>query len=139
VLADGWYYSGDLGFLHDGECFVVGRKKDLIIIAGNNVLPEDVEDAVGGVPGAIPGRVVAFGVEDPQLGTELLCVIVESEAATDAEKRALRLAVVQAGMRVDVTVSRVYVVPPRWLIKSSSGKPGRAANRARALESLSWK
>ena len=77
VLADGWYFSGDYGFVHDGEYYVVGRKKDLIIVAGNNVFPEDVEDAVGTVPGVMPGRVVAFGVEDERLGTEVLCVIAE--------------------------------------------------------------
>jgi fatty-acyl-CoA synthase len=133
VLADGWYFSGDQGFLHDGECYVVGRKKDLIIVAGNNVFPEDVEDAVGAVPGVLPGRVVAFGTEDERLGTDALCVIAESEVRSGQEAKALRVAILQAGMAIDVTISRVYLVPPRWLIKSSSGKPARAANRDRAL------
>jgi len=134
VLRDGWYHSGDLGFVHEGECYVVGRKKDLVILAGNNVFPEDVEDAVGRVPGVLPGRVVAFGVEDPSLGTEVLGVVAETEAATDAERRALRVAILRAGMALDLTISRVHLVPPRWLIKSSSGKPARAANRARVLQ-----
>ena len=125
-------------FMHDGECFVIGRRKDVIIIAGNNVFPEDVEDAVGRIPGVIPGRVAAFGVEDDEIGTEVLCVLAETEA-TDAEKKVLRKAVKAAGIDIDVTISRVYLVPPRWLIKSSSGKPARAANKARAITDLSWR
>jgi acyl-CoA synthetase (AMP-forming)/AMP-acid ligase II len=133
VLVDGWYYSGDFGFVHDGQCYVVGRKKDLIIVAGNNVYPEDVEDAVSRVTGVLPGRVVAFGADDPSLGTEVLCVVVESAVEPEAEQRALRVAILRAAMAVDVTISRIYIVPPRWMIKSSSGKPARAANRDRAL------
>jgi len=139
VLRDGWYYSGDYGFVQGGECYVVGRKKDLIIVAGNNVYPEDVEDAVGRVPGVIPGRVVAFGVDDERLGTEMLCVVAETGTPTGAEAKALRMAVVRAGMDVDATIARVFLVPPRWMIKSSSGKPARAANRTRALDGVAWK
>jgi len=139
VLRDDWYFSGDYGFVHGGECYVVGRKKDLIIVAGNNVYPEDIEDAVGRVPGVIPGRVVAFGVDDERLGTEMLCVVAETETPDGSEAKALRLAVVQAGMGVDATIARVYLVPPRWMIKSSSGKPARAANRTRALDAVAWK
>ena len=134
VMRGEWYLSGDLGFLAEGELFIIGRKKDLIIVAGNNVLPEDVEDAVGRVPGVIPGRVVAFGVEDESLGTEVLCVIAETEETADERRKALRVAVLRAGMAIDVTISRVYLVPPRWMIKSSSGKPARSTNRTRALE-----
>ena len=138
VLADGWYYSGDYGFIHEGEYYVVGRKKDLIIVAGSNVFPEDVEDAVGAVPGVMPGRVVAFGADDERLGTDVLCVIAESEAQTVPETKAMRLAILQAGMAIDVTITRVYLVPPRWLIKSSSGKPARVTNRDRALAEVAW-
>jgi fatty-acyl-CoA synthase len=139
VLADGWYYSGDLGFLDGDECFVIGRKKDIIIVAGNNVYPEDVEDAVGKSPGVLPGRVVAFGTDDEELGTEVLCVIAETEAQSAEDKKRVRLSILQAGMGMDVTIGRAYLVPPRWLIKSSSGKPSRSANRTRALSEISWK
>lgn len=137
VLRDGWYFSGDLGFVHEGEHYVIGRKKDVVIVAGNNVFPEDVEDAVGRVPGILPGRVVAFGADDERTGTEILCVIAETEAPAEGLKK-LGLAVKQAGMAIDVTISRVYLVPPRWLIKSSSGKPARAANRGRALGEVAF-
>jgi fatty-acyl-CoA synthase len=136
VLRDGWYASGDYGFVHDGECFVIGRKKDVIIVAGKNIYPEDVEDAVGRVEGILPGRVVAFGIDDEALGTEQICVVAETERDAEDERRALRREVIEAAMRLDMTISRMYLVPPRWLIKSSSGKPSRSANRVRALEEL---
>ncbi len=137
VLEDGWYYSGDYGFMHDGECFVIGRKKDIVIVAGKNIYPEDVEDAVSRVAGIMPGRVVAFGVDDEALGTEQICVVAETDRSEDDLLRRLRRDVIEAAMQLDITISRVYLVPPRWLIKSSSGKPSRSANRARALEELS--
>jgi acyl-CoA synthetase (AMP-forming)/AMP-acid ligase II len=136
VLDCGWYFSGDYGFVDDGECFVVGRRKDTIIVAGNNVFPEDVEDAVGQVEGVIPGRVVAFGAEDEAAGTETLCVVAESSVEIDTDKKKLRMAILVAGLAIDVTIARVYLVPPRWLIKSSAGKPSRSANKQRALDEL---
>jgi len=139
VLRDGWYYSGDYGFLHEGDCYVIGRKKDIVIIAGNNVYPEDVEDVIGKVDGVLPGRVVAFGADDESAGTEFLCVVAETPAEDRPARQQVRTAVLKAGMAMDVTIARVYLVPPRWLIKSSSGKPSRSANKGRALAELSWK
>jgi acyl-CoA synthetase (AMP-forming)/AMP-acid ligase II len=132
VLRDGWYYSGDLGFKHGADYFVIGRKKDIIIIAGNNIYPEDVESAIGTVSGVIPGRVVAFGEEDLKIGTDRLCVMAETEVVDAAEQKQLRIAILKAGMAIDVSITRIYLVPPRFLIKSSSGKPSRQANKARA-------
>lgn len=136
VLRDGWYSSGDYGFVHEGECYVIGRKKDIIIVAGKNLYPEDIEDAVGRVPGVLPGRVVAFGVDDAALGTEQVAVVLESAAHDKPDVKELKRAVVEAGMDAGATITRVYVVPPRWLIKSSAGKPSRKANRERALTEL---
>jgi fatty-acyl-CoA synthase len=134
VLRSGQYFSGDLGFELDGEIFVIGRKKDLIIVAGKNLYPEDIEDAVGQVPGVTPGRVVAVGLEDEAAGTEQICVIAETDVTGPAEQKKLRLAIQVAGMQIDVTIARVYLAPPRWLIKSSSGKPSRNAHRQRILD-----
>jgi fatty-acyl-CoA synthase len=131
VLAGGWFRTGDLGFTRDGEVFVIGRKKDIIIVAGKNLFPEDIEDAVSAVPGLLPGRVVAFGVDDPALGTETVAVVAETPIEEKLERDALRRRIVEAGMAVDAPISEVYLVPPRWLIKSSAGKPSRKANRER--------
>jgi fatty-acyl-CoA synthase len=131
ALRDGWYASGDLGFLLDGEVFVVGRKKDVIIVAGKNIYPEDVEDALRGVDGLLPGRVVAFGREDVANGTERICVVAETPLTDDAAHAGVREAITRAGMRIDITISEIFLVEPRWLIKSSAGKPSRTANKER--------
>jgi fatty-acyl-CoA synthase len=132
VLRDGWYYSGDYGFRNGGDYYIVGRKKDIIIVAGNNIYPEDVEAAVGAVDGVIPGRVIAFGEEDAELGSERLAVMAETPVVDKAQKSRLRLEIIKAGMAIDVSIAGVYLAPPRFLIKSSAGKPSRQANKERA-------
>jgi acyl-CoA synthetase (AMP-forming)/AMP-acid ligase II len=131
VLRDGWYYSGDYGFRNGGDYYIVGRKKDIIIVAGNNIYPEDVEAAVGAVDGVIPGRVIAFGEEDAELGSERLAVMAETPVVDKAQKSRLRLEIIKAGMAIDVSIAGVYLAPPRFLIKSSAGKPSRQANKER--------
>jgi acyl-CoA synthetase (AMP-forming)/AMP-acid ligase II len=131
VLRDGWYYSGDYGFRSGGEYFVIGRKKDIVIVAGNNIYPEDVEAVVGRVQGVIPGRVIAFGEEDDNFGSERLAVMAETQATDEHALKALRTSIVTAGMSIDVSITHVYLVPPRFLIKSSAGKPSRSANKER--------
>jgi acyl-CoA synthetase (AMP-forming)/AMP-acid ligase II len=103
----------------------------MIIVAGNNVFPEDIEDAVGHVAGVIPGRVVAFGEDDPDLGSERVCVAAETLLQDEGAKKRLRMDVIKAGMSIDVSIARVYLVPARWLIKSSAGKLSRTANKER--------
>jgi acyl-CoA synthetase (AMP-forming)/AMP-acid ligase II len=134
VLKDGWYFSGDYGFKKDGELFVIGRKKDIIIVAGKNIYPEDVEDAIGTVADLIPGRVISFGEENLELGTEEISVVAETAVTDEVEKRRLIQRVKEKGTSVDLTISHVYLVPPRWLIKSSAGKPSRKANKERIAE-----
>jgi len=134
VLEDGWYYSGDYGFFYDNELFVIGRKKDIIIVAGKNIYPEDVEDFVGRVEGVIPGRVIAFGEDDEELGTEVIGVIAETNYETENDKKNLVQKIKQEALSVDLNIKNVYLVPPRWLIKSSAGKPSRSANKERINE-----
>jgi fatty-acyl-CoA synthase len=136
VLRDGWYRTGDYGFRYGEDWYVIGRRKDIIIVAGRNIYPEDVEDAVFEVPQVVPGRAIAFGVEDEESGTEKIVVVAETALAGRAERKRLCLAIRQAAMAIDVTVSHVCLAPPRWLIKSSSGKLSRRANRERALREL---
>src|SRR5262249_58706240 len=79
ALRDGWYWSGDLGFAVDGELYVVGRKKDLIIVAGKNIQPQDIEEIVSSHPAIHDGRAVAFGLYNPDLGTEDIVVVAEAQ------------------------------------------------------------
>lgn len=134
VVENGWYYSGDYGFKHNGEFFIIGRKKDIIIVAGKNIYPEDIEDTINQVEGIVPGRLIAFGEEDSDMGTEFVSVVAETNAETEEEKNKLRLAILKAGMSIDIIIHKVYLVPSRWLIKSSSGKPSRKANKERLIE-----
>ena len=131
---DGWYLTGDMGYLAGGQAYIVGRSKDLIINAGKNIYPQDIEAIVNEVPGIHPGRAVAFGVPDRREGTELIAVVAELKAplsAADPEaskqvNKAIRQEVARQSL---VTVSYVHLVGPKWLIKTSSGKIARAANR----------
>lgn len=134
VLQDGFYYSGDYGFVYGGEVYVIGRKKDIIIVAGKNIYPEDVENTVAKVEGVIPGRVIAFGVDDTDLGTEVVGVIAETNVTDPDERRMLKRKIMEAGLANDESINRVYLVPSRWLIKSSAGKPSRKANKERIQE-----
>jgi len=133
AIRDGWYLSGDYGFRHGSEYYIIGRKKDVVIIAGNNIYPEDVEAAMHDLDGVIPGRVVAFGEEDAEVGTERLSIVAETTLTDEPERRQLRMAIIKAGMGIDVSITNVYLVPPRFLVKSSAGKLSRSANKERVL------
>jgi acyl-CoA synthetase (AMP-forming)/AMP-acid ligase II len=133
AIRDGWYLSGDYGFKDGSHYFIIGRKKDVVIIAGNNIYPEDVEAAINGLAGVIPGRVVAFGEEDPQFGSERLSVVAETALTEEGDRHRLRMEIIKAGMAIDITITNVYLVPPRFLVKSSAGKPSRSANKERVI------
>jgi acyl-CoA synthetase (AMP-forming)/AMP-acid ligase II len=125
----GWFATGDLGFVLDGELYAVGRKKDLLIVRGKNLYPEDIEDCAGSEPGVRAGRVCAWGEYVESLGTEAVMLMAETAIVEPQERRALTRRVRQRVQReLDVFVQRVHWVPPRWLVKSSSGKMARRTN-----------
>jgi len=126
-----FFLTGDLGYMDRGDVFVTGRIKDLIITAGRNIYPQDIEAAVADVPGTIAGRCVAFGVEDASKGTESVVIVAETGEA-DAQKlaRAISQAVT---LRFDISLADVLVVESGWLKKSTSGKIARSQNRDRYL------
>jgi fatty-acyl-CoA synthase len=130
---DGWYRTGDVGYLADGELFIIGRLRDVIVHRGINLHPEDLEAVIDRVQGCKPGRAVAFGVDSAVDGTELLVAMVELTADADEEQvvREIRLRVAAA---CEVTVHDVVTCPPGSLLKSTSGKPARGANRQRYRE-----
>jgi acyl-CoA synthetase (AMP-forming)/AMP-acid ligase II len=127
-----WYLTGDLGYLVDDELYVSGRKKDLIIVGGKNIYPQDLETLAGDVAGVHPGRVVAFGVFSEQLGSEEVVVIAESDVDEAEERQRIANGIRQAVTKgSDVALRYVEVVDRDWLIKTSSGKIARSANRER--------
>jgi acyl-CoA synthetase (AMP-forming)/AMP-acid ligase II len=133
---DGWYSTGDYGFLADGELYVIGRLKDIIIVGGQNVFPEDIEVVVNSIAGIYPGRVVAFGIQDAEGGTEKMAVVAEfrgvydQAAASLLERRIHKLVMAAAG----IAPRYVAVVPERWIVKSTAGKISRRDTRQRFLE-----
>ena len=137
ALVEGWYLTGDFGYMADGEVFVSGRKKDLMIIGGKNVYPQDIEAVVNEVEGVHPGRAVAFGVFDEESGTEEAVVVAEidPDGATDAEK-----IIAEIESRVTrgtaVALRMVHLVGAKWLVKTSSGKIARSANREKYLAEI---
>jgi acyl-CoA synthetase (AMP-forming)/AMP-acid ligase II len=134
--ADGWYATGDYGFLADGELYVIGRMKDIIIVAGQNVFPEDVEVIAGRARGVYPGRVVAFGIDDEELGTQSIGVVAEMSGVFDPELARNIETEIRALITAALAIAPRYVsvVQQRWIVKSTAGKISRADTRARFIE-----
>jgi acyl-CoA synthetase (AMP-forming)/AMP-acid ligase II len=134
ALRDGWYRTGDLGYLAEGEVFITGRKKDLMIVGGKNIYPQDIESLVNQVPGVHPGRVVVFGIFNPELGTEEVAAVVETDPRSRADPARLSLSIREAvATGSEVTLGPLKLVDERWLVKTSSGKIARGANRDKLL------
>lgn len=136
AIKEGWFYTGDIGYLADGELYVSGRKKDLIIVGGKNVFPQDLEAIANTVPGVYPGRAVAFGVEDLRLGSEGVVMVCEVEASHqgEAEKQKMEMDIrSHVARETEITLMDVRLVDERWLIKTSSGKIARIDNREKYM------
>jgi fatty-acyl-CoA synthase len=130
---EGWYATGDYGFFAHGELFVVGRLREMIIVGGQNIFPEDVETVVNSITGIYPGRVVAFGVTNEAHGTEGLAIVAETrENLTSADARALQQEIFTVVLNtIGVAPRAVAVVPQRWIVKSTAGKISRRDTRER--------
>jgi 1-acyl-sn-glycerol-3-phosphate acyltransferase len=128
TLPGGWLDSGDLAYRADGEFHITGRKKDLIIKAGRNLVPQEIEEAAATVDGIRRGCVVAFGVDRPDQGTESLVVVAETRAEDAAERdRLVAVVTERVAVAVEVPPDEVVLVPPGAVPKTSSGKVRRAA------------
>ena len=126
MFHDGWLCTGDLAYMLDGELVICGRIKDVIIVGGRNVFPEDIERAVGTVEGVRAGNVIAFGV-DGYKGKET--VIVVAEVRSDDLER-VRHDIHHVALEVSGLPPRdVMLVKPGTLPKTSSGKLQRAKCR----------
>jgi acyl-CoA synthetase (AMP-forming)/AMP-acid ligase II len=137
AILDGWYLTGDMGYLADDELYITGRKKDLIIVGGKNVYPQDIENLLNEIKGIHPGRTAVFGILDERLGTEEIAVVVEvdteDETVQGTIKREIRARIAQ---NTDVTARYVHLVGAKWIIKTSSGKVARAANREKFIQEV---
>jgi len=144
AFLNGWYKTGDLGYLADGELYVTGRKKDLIIVGGKNIYPQDLERLAGESDGVYPGRVVAFGVFNEKSGTEDIVIIAEADFDENQPDPVETQNRITADIRLRVTrgsdasLRFVKVVGRNWLVKTSSGKIARRANREKYLSEKSY-
>jgi fatty-acyl-CoA synthase len=131
ALGSGWLATGDLGFTHGEELFVVGRLKEMIIVAGRNIYPTDIEYAVARATGLLPSRVAA--VSGPRfLGTETIHLFLEARAGQDPESltQAARLACLQV---CNLAPAGVSFLEAGAIPRTTSGKIRRGALRERLL------
>jgi fatty-acyl-CoA synthase len=125
-----WLYTGDLGYTLNGEVFICGRLKDMIIVRGRNFYPNDLEWVVSELPSVRRGNVVAFGVEVD--GEEQLVVAAEAfQSDADALKDAVAQAIVAS---FSLTTHEVVIVPQGTLPRTSSGKPQRRKTKQMYLD-----
>jgi 1-acyl-sn-glycerol-3-phosphate acyltransferase len=132
LFHDEWLDSGDLAYLDEGEVFITGRAKDVIIRAGRHIYPEELEAAIGELPAVRKGCVAVFGSRTPAMGTEQLIVVAETGAADAAIDADLRRRINH--IAVDLTgdpPNEIVLAPAHTVLKTSSGKLRRAATRIR--------
>ena len=137
-LRDEWYYSGDLGFMHEGELYITGRNEDVIIVHGRNYYAHELEYLVNQVAGVHPGRCVAVGWFRAEVGSEGVLVLAETDVTSGAELVVLADAIKnilqnEAGL----VPFDVRLVGPGWLVKTTSGKLARKTNLAKYFASYS--
>ena len=131
---DDWYRTGDSGFLQEGELFVCGRLKEVVIVHGRNYYCHDIEALVSDVPGVVPGRVVAIGTDGWDDTGEQLVLLAECTEET-SDRTLLRRAVKSKIFNhLELTPRQVEFVPRGWLIKTTSGKLSRVENARRWRE-----
>ncbi|MBI4041751.1 MAG: fatty acyl-AMP ligase [Deltaproteobacteria bacterium] len=145
VIRNGWLYTGDLGYLAEGQLYVVGRKKDMIIKGGRNYCPQDIELACEGVSGVKKGCVVAFGVPEAQLGTEELIVIAEIKPMVKGHEKRIEKEISAAIFdQVGIRPGKILLFPIKVLTKTTSGKIQRAKAKEQYLQGnlmvpISWR
>jgi fatty-acyl-CoA synthase len=136
AFVDGWYRTGDLGYRRESAYYIAGRLKDVLIVAGVNVFPQDIEDMVSGFDGIQSGRVSAFSVFDPRLQTERIVVVAERAEALGDDPDELTPPIRQKLLAAfQIANFELETVEPGWLVKSTSGKMARSANRQKWLDS----
>jgi 1-acyl-sn-glycerol-3-phosphate acyltransferase len=128
LFRDGWLDSGDRAYMAGGDVFITGRIKDIIIRAGRHLYPQEIEEAIGYIPGMRKGCVAVFGVADPRSGTESVVIVAET-SETDASVRASLEAQAQE-ITNDISgtpADEIVLAPARTVPKTSSGKIRRSA------------
>ncbi|MBE0620336.1 MAG: AMP-binding protein [Burkholderiales bacterium] len=130
LFAGEWLDTGDLAYLADGELYLSGRAKDVIIRGGRNLYPYELEQAVGALPGIRKGCVAVFGSIDPASGTERVVVLAETRETGSDALEALRRGINERAVDlIGLPADDIVLAPPHTVLKTSSGKIRRAASR----------
>lgn len=125
-----WLESGDRAYIADGEVYITGRIKDIVIRAGRNIYPEELEEAIGRIDGIRQGNVAVFGSMDLLSATERLIVLAETRRRKEEELAGLRRLVnAVVNDLCGTPPDEVVLAPPNTVLKTSSGKIRRAASR----------
>lgn len=128
IYHDGWLDTGDLAYMADGEVYITGRRKDLIIKAGRNLYPVEIEELVGSVPGVRLGCVAAFESSDEERATEELVIVAETREQNLHEKDEITQKIKEViATALDIVPDHVIMVAPHVVPKTSSGKLQRSA------------
>jgi len=125
-----WLDSGDFAYIANGEVYITGRVKDVIIRGGRHIFPYELEQAIGNISGIRKGCVAVFGSPDPVSGTERLIILAESrETQRQAREGILQQINAAAMLVIGVPADDVVLAPAHTVLKTSSGKIRRAASR----------
>jgi 1-acyl-sn-glycerol-3-phosphate acyltransferase len=131
LFHDGWLDSGDRAYIANGDVFITGRIKDIIIRAGQHFYPQEIEEAVARIPGIRKGCVAVFGAADPRSETERVVVLAETAETRPSARAALEAKVQEATRDISGAVpDDIVLAPPRTAPKTSSGKIRRSAAKA---------
>jgi acyl-CoA synthetase (AMP-forming)/AMP-acid ligase II len=132
-LRDGWLLTGDQGYVADGEVFITGRLRDVLVVGGEKFVPEDFEQAALAVKGVRPGAVVAVSQLSQRVGAEQVTLLVESAVADESSRQELTIAIRQSLSRRALPVGDVILVPPKTITRTPNGKLPRAWCQERLL------
>lgn len=130
-LFDGdWLDSGDQAYRADGEIFITGRIKDLVIRAGRHIFPHEIEDAVAEIPGIVKNGVALIGTGDRASGTERVVIVAETTQEDSSSRDRLREQAQAAAVKVlGAPADEIVFVPPDTIPKTASGKIRRSTTR----------
>lgn len=135
IYHEGWWDSGDFAYLSEGEVYITGRKKDIIIKAGRNYYPEEIEQTAAQIAGVRKGCVAAFGISDPKTGTEKLIIVAETRETQLKEKSRIREEIIdRLSTALAISPDKIVLVEPNTIPKTSSGKLRRSSCKQDYLE-----
>jgi len=135
IFHNGWWDTGDLGYMVKGSLYVTGRVKDIIVKAGRNYYPQEIEEITSFVTFVRKGCVVAFGVSDPKRGTEKIIIIAEVKPSkTKSDHKIIQEITQKISDSLSFVPDHILLVPPHTVPKTSSGKLRRSELKNRYLK-----